>query len=369
MSAQSAFAPEDTGIRRTALFITDDARLAATIARELEAHGWILRVEPKPAQHGLQVVKEQRPDIVFLDLDVREVDGLQLCRTIRADSEVSTVPIIVVSASQLEADPILGLEQGADDYLIKPFAARELLARARAVLRRTTGGRRLLEQTRRQAERLRLLAARLGDVEERERHRLATELHDQVGQNLTALGVSLSLTAIDIRRGATGAALDRLTTAERLLSDTASSIRTVLLDLRPPGLDDQGLIATLRGAAGRLSATTGIRITVEGQEPEPRMDAVVTAALYRIAQEAVINAVRHASATRVAIAVVQSRGTICLTVADDGKGFDLDARDDARERPSWGLMIMEERALSIGARFRLENQPGHGATVIVEIDR
>ena len=214
-----------------------------------------------------------------------------------------------------------------------------------------------------------MVAARLSEIEDRERSRLARELHDQVGQNLTALGVSLSLASLDLEQGTASAVCERLAAAQDLLAETGKSIRNVLLDLRPPALDDQGLIAALQGATGRLAATTGLRVVVEGAEPSPRMDPGVAAVLYRIAQEALTNAVRHAQARTLVVTVSQTDKTVRMTVNDDGRGFDVAARPLQAERPSWGLLIMEERARAIGALVRIESAPNSGTRVIVEVPR
>lgn len=224
-------------------------------------------------------------------------------------------------------------------------------------------------QHKKSAERLRMVAARLSEIEDRERSRLARELHDQVGQNLTALGVSLSLASLDLEQGTASAVCERLAAAQDLLAETGKSIRNVLLDLRPPALDDQGLIAALQGATGRLAATTGLRVVVEGAEPSPRMDPGVAAVLYRIAQEALTNAVRHAQARTLVVTVSQTDKTVRMTVNDDGRGFDVAARPLQAERPSWGLLIMEERARAIGALVRIESAPNSGTRVIVEVPR
>ncbi len=227
---------------------------------------------------------------------------------------------------------------------------------------------RLFEQTRQQAERLRMLSARLSETEDRERARLARDLHDQVGQSLTALGVGLSLASLDLDEGTVSALHGRLAAAQDLLAETGTAIRNVLLDLRPPALDDHGLVAALQSTGDRLAANTGIRVVVEGTEPTPRMAARIAGVLYRIAQEALTNAVKHAEATSLLVTVAQTDNTITLIVADDGRGFDV-ARRVSGEGTSWGLLIMEERARTIGAQLRIDSAPGKGTRVTVEAHR
>jgi two-component system OmpR family response regulator len=119
----------------TALLVEDDARLAALTREYLEGHGVVVTVA-SDGRRGLAEALAHRPDVVLLDLMLPELHGLEVCRQLRARSDV---PIIVLTARGEEADRVMGLELGADDYLAKPFSPRELLARIRAVVRRARG--------------------------------------------------------------------------------------------------------------------------------------------------------------------------------------------------------------------------------------
>jgi two-component system OmpR family response regulator len=118
-----------------AVLIEDDERLARLTARYLESHG-VLVTWVTDGQSGLRETQRLRPDVVLLDLQLPGLDGLTVCRELRAQSDV---PIVMITARDEEADRVLGLELGADDYLAKPFSSRELLARVRAHVRRARG--------------------------------------------------------------------------------------------------------------------------------------------------------------------------------------------------------------------------------------
>jgi DNA-binding response OmpR family regulator len=115
------------------LIVEDEAIVADVVSRYLRRDGFQV-VIASDGQAALEIAREQSPDLVLLDLMLPKIDGLEVCRRLRA---VSSVPIIVVTAKGDEADRIVGLELGADDYVSKPFSPRELAARVRAVLRRT----------------------------------------------------------------------------------------------------------------------------------------------------------------------------------------------------------------------------------------
>jgi signal transduction histidine kinase/DNA-binding response OmpR family regulator len=227
----------------------------------------------------------------------------------------------------------------------------------------------LFARTQAQAARLQVLAARLSDAEEHERTRLAQDLHDQVGQNLTALGINLNLTELDVAAGRFHTLSDRLQVSQGLVRETSRAIQRALLDLRPPALDEYGLLAALRTVCGQWASQTGVRFIVEGQEPAPRLASRVESALYRIAQEALTNVIKYAQATRINVSVVTTPDRIRLAIADDGCGFDVEARRRADDRRPRGLLIMEDRAHAIGAALHVDSAAGAGTNVSVEVQR
>ncbi len=226
-------------------------------------------------------------------------------------------------------------------------------------------------------ERLRALAAQMAEVTEAERQRLARELHDQVGQNLTALGINLKIVRAQMPDEAGVLVRSRLDDSLSLVEQTTERIRDVMADLRPPVLDDYGLVAALHWYGEVFTRRTDIAITVEGEEPVPRLAARVENALFRIAQEALTNVAKHSQATQVTVTVEVDGGTLRLVVADDGIGFDpsttlrtspayLGEPDGGR---GWGLLTMTERAEAVGGRCRIESDPRQGTRVVVEMER
>ena len=123
--------------RLTALLIDDDPRLAALIAEYLHKNGVDVTIAPDGEQ-GLALVARRRPDVLLLDLMLPGLDGLEVCRRLRATPALAELPILMLTAKGDDVDKVVGLELGADDYLAKPFNPRELLARIRAVLRRAS---------------------------------------------------------------------------------------------------------------------------------------------------------------------------------------------------------------------------------------
>jgi PAS domain S-box-containing protein len=221
----------------------------------------------------------------------------------------------------------------------------------------------------RQSDRLRALAARLADVEETGREHLARELHDQVCQSLTALSLTLTLLQTQMPRKAAAKLRGRMAGALALVEQMGETIRDVMADLRPPVLDDYGLLSALHWYGTEFSNKTGIGVDVQGQEAVPRLAAPVELALFRIVQEAMANVAKHARATKILLTEAEDNGTVRLGVTDDGVGFDQERLGQPEGRHLWGLMTMSERAASVGGRCRIESQPGQGTRVVVELSR
>jgi PAS domain S-box-containing protein len=226
---------------------------------------------------------------------------------------------------------------------------------------------RLFETVDRHRERLRVLGARLAEAEETERRQLSRELHDQVGQNLTALGINLNilrsqLPSQDAKRMST-----TLDESMALVEQTAERIRDVMADLRPPMLDDYGLVATLRWFGEQFASRTGLSIEIIGEEPAPRLAPPAENALFRVATEALTNVAKHAGAGQVIVSVECTDEALRIIVADDGKGFDPHIETEPGEERGWGLITMLERIESVGGRFWVESSPFNGGTRVCAV--
>jgi len=221
----------------------------------------------------------------------------------------------------------------------------------------------------RQSGQLRALAARLADVEETGREHLARDLHDQVCQSLTALSLTLTLLQTEMPPKAAAKLRGRMAGALALVEQMGETIRDVMADLRPPVLDDYGLLSALHWYGTEFSKKTGIGVDVQGQEAVPRLAAPVELALFRIVQEAMANVAKHARATKILLTEAEDNGTVRLGVTDNGVGFDQERLGQPEGRHLWGLMTMSERAASVGGRCRIESQPGQGTRVVVELSR
>ncbi len=221
------------------------------------------------------------------------------------------------------------------------------------------------------AEQLREISNRLVEVQESERRRLAQELHDRVGQNLTALNINLNvlLGQLPAEAASTAGLRVRLTDSLKLIEETAHCIEDVMSDLHPPMLGGFGLFATLRWYAALFEKRTAIAVAVNGEESVPRLSTKREAAMFRIAQGSMDNVAKHAQASRIDIDLRSAPGFTVMTVADNGVGFEPALLERPLQQPRWGMMSMRERARAIGGQLRVESAPGRGARIIVELER
>lgn len=209
---------------------------------------------------------------------------------------------------------------------------------------------------------MRALASEVIAAGDRERAALARELHDSTAQHVAALLLQLSAAARDAGDPSLASRLDAARdTTEGILEE----IRQLSHTVHPGVLDDLGLEAALRKLARDSSHGNGIDIDVNVDQASGRLPANVESVLYRVAQEAVRNATRHASPRRVRISVYETRPSVTLEVHDDGRGFDLAQAD--RRRAGIGLMSMRERVALIDGSLEIKTAPASGTTVSATI--
>ena len=208
-------------------------------------------------------------------------------------------------------------------------------------------------------DRLRGLSRRLREVEESERYAIARELHDELGQTLTALKVNLQMLEPYC---AEGEAEDHLTEALMITGRALEQVRGMLLDLRPLGLEDLGLAVVLESHLAKQAEAAGWDAQFETTLPG-RLRPELEMACFRVAQEALTNVMRHAHAKRVWVALGLNAGEVQLSVRDDGKGFDAAAVSDASPTGGFGLIGMQERVRQLGGRLAIHSAPGRGTEV------
>lgn len=213
---------------------------------------------------------------------------------------------------------------------------------------------------------LRRLSQSMMQVSERLLRRISRELHDDLGQALTAVRLDLGLIGRELPPDSP--LRPRVAEAREQLGGVLQSVRSLSQLLRPTVLDDLGLVPAMQSFITRFGERTGIPITVEAPPPETRLPRSVEVALYRVLQETLTNVARHADAHHVSVRLHVDDDAVALEVADDGRGFDADAflQSPATQR-SMGVIGMRERVATYGGQFAIESRPGAGARVALTI--
>jgi two-component system sensor histidine kinase UhpB len=247
-------------------------------------------------------------------------------------------PLERVTAAMRRTDPLVPGSRAP--VPLRPSEASDLAVTFNAMAER-------LEAERRDSAR-RALGAQEG-----ERLRIARELHDEVGQQLTALLLRLT----SARRDADPELAPVLAEAYGLARQSLDDVRRVARELRPEALDDLGLVSALAALCERLAEQTELRVEHRLQPVLPPLTDEEELVVYRVAQEALTNVLRHAGCDRAALSLQVEGDELMLDVRDEGRGFDVQAA------AANGLLGMRERALLVGARLELRSRPGNGTLV------
>lgn len=331
-----------------------------------------------PAKSGSEALRQCLQHdfaLILLDVLMPDMDGFEVAKLIRDRARSRHTPIIFLTGAYEDAPSMFrGYEAGAVDYIIKPLNPDVLRSKVsvfielfnkNAVLTREIAERKQVEaQLRDSEERLRALTARLQSVREEERTTISREIHDELGQALTAL--KIDLTWIGERVKGDGKAVPaKLKTMFDLIDDTIRSVRRIASGLRPEILDEaEGLATAIGWQAKDFQARTGIRCKINLPSDLPALDPERTTATFRIFQEMLTNVARHARATRVDISMKVDSKLLRLEVHDNGKGI---AEGATRGPKSLGLLGMRERAALFGGDFQIAGKPGEGTKVTVSI--
>jgi signal transduction histidine kinase len=200
---------------------------------------------------------------------------------------------------------------------------------------------------------------RLVTTREEERRRLRRDLHDSIGPTLSSLTHRLDLAA-DLVRSEPNAAVDMLMQFKGQVKNTVADIRQLVYALRPPALDDFGLLPAIREHVTQQTEASGLHVDIEAPDPMPALPAAIEVAVYRIVLEAITNVVRHARARTCRIQI-SIDGALCLTIEDDGRGL------PSSYVRGVGLSSMHERAVELGGRCEVERRPSGGTRIYVQL--
>jgi PAS domain S-box-containing protein len=224
---------------------------------------------------------------------------------------------------------------------------------------------RLFEESKAMQESLRKLSSKVLTVQEEERKHISRELHDEIGQALTAVNVSIAM--LRTHAGGDEEFRKKVDQAQRLLEQSMDHVHRFARELRPSMLDHLGPYAALKNYVKSFAERTGIKAEVESTAQLDQLDNQQGTVLYRVAQESLTNVFKHAHATRVKIRFHQLPSAVCMEVSDNGRSFVPPEGPDGKARQPLGLLGMQERVRLVNGEFAIESIPKRGTTVRVQI--
>ena len=220
-----------------------------------------------------------------------------------------------------------------------------------------------VRRRKRDQERLQALTAQLLNVQEEERRRIARDLHDDITQKLAMLGIEFGLINRDLVQ-TNRAGEERMAGMYEQILQISEDVRQISHQLHPSVLEHCGLVSALEAFGRETGKQTGIAVTVTSRDVTAQIPRAIATGLYRIAQEALRNIVKHASAQSTAITLSEESGLLRLTIIDDGVGFDADAQES---NPGLGMLSMQERVRLMDGALSIQSEPGEGTRVEVSV--
>jgi len=330
-----------------------DFALVQEFLLEQLAAPWVLRAASYKEAKAMLEANETSYDVILLDLSLPDQTGVPLIQNIVRLSAES--PVIVLTGYSDLSFGIKSLSLGISDYILKDELTSALLHKTMAYSRERKKISSEMERSEKQA---RNFAQQLNQAIEDERLRIAREIHDEFGQQLSGLKMSLSA----IKRNE-GLPVELEMVIEGLITDVNMgilSLRQIAGQLRPVLLDKLGLFAALEWLFSDFEKRTNIETRLRVAIEQPALNKVHEIHLFRICQEALTNIVKHAAATRVDVSIEASGKRLTITIADNGKGMDVAA---AEKQSSMGLLNMRERANLTGASITVHSELYKGTII------
>lgn len=309
-------------------------------------------IQARSGDEALECLLQNDIAIVLTDVSMPSLDGFQLADMIRQHPRFENIAIIFISGVRMTiSDRLKGYEHGAVDYMNVPIIPELLRAKVR-VFAELYRNKRELEKT----------SARMIVALDEERRRIARELHDGLGQEL-----SLAKVLADGFRATNGHG--KVAELCDTLDNALQQMRSIAYLLHPPLLDEFGLESAVRWYLEGLTKRSGLQTEFEIQPKDfPRLPAAVESALFRIIQEALTNAFRHSGAKKVCVVLRKCDQGVSLAVHDDGKGVSTEVAEFRPGSVGVGLAGMKQRITELGGKLRLANaEPGTVVEVVVPI--
>ncbi len=338
-----------------------DARLIREYLSEVKNSKFKLEIATK-LQDGINILANQEMDTILLDLNLPDGHGLDTFD--KVISIAPKVPLIILTGLDDEGTALKAVQKGAQDYLVKDKVDGQLLIRS---IRYAIERKRAEEEHQKFIEQ-RVRSSAIIEAQENERRRISRELHDGLGQLLSAAKLNFGMLDF-VKNGDSEKKDDLLKQVDSIISKAIVEARRIAHDLRPTTLDDFGLVPALRILCQEFSKLTGVKVKFQVSQLLERINPKAEIAIYRIVQESFNNIIKYAEGTEVSLDLYRENNRVFVKVRDNGKGFDhAEISKNRKAGSGFGLLNMRERAELVGGKFQIESEPGKGTEVLVEIN-
>jgi signal transduction histidine kinase len=312
-------------------------------------------IKANSGREALECLLKSDVAVVLMDVSMPELDGFELAEMIRQHPRFQKTAIIFISAVHLtDMDQLRGYERGAVDYVSVPVIPELLRAKVSvfADLHRKT---QQLETLNRD---LRILSHRLIAAQDQERRRIARELHDSLGQDLSS--AKMIADTMVMQNGSSEPIKQSAVDLSSLMDRAIQQVRSISYLLHPPLLDEIGLHSALQWYLDGLQKRSGIEMSIKVEPPDfPRLPADMETAIFRIVQEALTNVFRHSGASKASVVLTKGENEVACSVRDDGKGIAEDVSEFKPEIIGVGIAGMRQRVKEFDGELRLRNaDPG-----------
>ena len=342
------------------LLLEDDPADATLIKKMLERSGMqfdsLLASDEK---EFIEALDNNNFDAVLADNALPQYSSMEALCIIKKKNPFTA--FILVTGTVSEEFAVNIIRQGADDYILKTNLTRLPSAINTTVQNKKIQKEKLQAEKEMQEmnEQLRNLAAHLQNVREEEQTRISREIHDELGQMLTAIKMDVTSADRKMKTSPENASAT-LTHVLEMVDNTVKTIRRIASELRPSILEDLGLIEALEWQSMEFEKRNQIKCVFTSSDSSLTIHREIAIGLYRIFQEALTNIARHSAATRVDANLLIEPEQLVMTITDDGKGFDPET---VKAKKSLGLVGMKERALMMKGKLFTETAPGKGTTI------
>jgi signal transduction histidine kinase len=312
-------------------------------------------IKANSGREALECLLKTDVAVVLMDVSMPELDGFELAEIIRQHPRFQKTAIIFISAVHLtEMDQLRGYERGAVDYVSVPVIP-ELLRAKVSVFAELHRKAQQLETLNRE---LRMLSHRLIAAQDQERRRIARELHDSLGQDLSA--AKMIADAMVMQNASPDPIKRSAVDLSSLVDHAIQQVRSISYLLHPPLLDEIGLHSALQWYLDGLQKRSGIEMSIKAEPADfPRLPADIETAIFRIVQEALTNVFRHSGASKASVLLTKGEAEVACLVRDDGKGITEDVREFKPEIIGVGIAGMRQRVKEFDGELQLRNaDPG-----------